>query len=328
MQFQERDGAILAAIYEYGGVLARRHLKSMFWPEATLRAALKRLAKLVDNGYLARPTTHQRKTQPIPEPVYWLGWKGILWIAAQTGAAVEPPTNQGENQMRRLARRLRDRGIRWLREPRWIQLAHDLAVVDFRLAVERAVGEVPALRLEQWIHESEFRSDGDTVEYRIAGRDGKVRQAKKRVYPDSYFVVVDEGRLAQGLLARARFLLELDHATHANERFGREKVAPGLAYVKSPEYKARFGENSGRWLVVTTGRVRMRNLMRQTRQVAGAGVFLFTTFDWLDTGNVLTDPVWRQVGREEPMPLLAGYPDQLPGSPSGRIGVRLSNARR
>jgi len=308
MRFQERDGAILWAIYVYGGLLARRHLQEMFFPGTTLRALQKRLAKLVDNGYLARPTTHQRRTQPIPEPqIYWLGWKGMLWIAAQMGVEVEPPANLGENHIRKMEKQLRDQGIRWLREPRWTQIAHDLAVVDFRLAVERAVAEVPSFSLEEWIFESEFRSEGDTISYQVPGADGKVRQAKKRVYPDGYFVVVDEGRLAQGLLARARFLLELDNATHANERFGREKVAPGVAYIKSKEYRVRFGVNSGRWLVVTTGERRMRNLMRQTQQVAGAeaGVFLFTTFDRLGTGNVLTDPVWWQIGREEPIPLLS-----------------------
>jgi len=308
MRFQERDGAILWAIYEYDGVIARRHLKGMFWPDATLRALQKRLAKLVNNDYLARPTIHQRKTQPIPEPVYWLDWKGIIWVAGQNNIAVSPPANMGENQMRRLAKQLRDQGIRWVREPRWLQLAHDLAVVDFRLAVEKAVSELPTLSLEEWRHESEFRSVGETIEYKIRGEDGMVKQVKKRVYPDSYFVVVDKQRLAQGLLARARFLLELDNATHPNTRFGREKVAPGLAYIKSPEYKARFGDNSGRWLVVTTGRIRVRNLMRQTQQAdrTGARIFLFTTFDQLKTGNILTEPVWWQAGREGPIALLAG----------------------
>jgi len=306
MRFQERDGAILSAIYECDGVLARRHLRYMFFPDTTLRALQKRLLKLINNHYLARPTDQQWKTKPIPEPIYWLDWKGIIWVAGQNNVAVSPPANTGENQMRRLAKQLHDRGIRWVREPRWFQLSHDLAVVDFRLAVERAVSEVPSLSLEEWRHEDEFRSDGDTVGYQITDRDGKVKQGKKLVYPDSYFVIVDRQRAAQGLLARARLLLELDNATHANERFGREKVAPGLAYIKSPEYKARFGANSGRWLVVTTGERRMRNLMRQTRQVAGAGArnFLFMTFDQLKTGNILTEPVWWQVGREEPISLL------------------------
>jgi hypothetical protein len=209
--------------------------------------------------------------------------------------------------MRKLARNLRDQGIHWLRDPRWIQLAHDLAVVDFRFAVERAVEEVAGLGLETWMHESEFRSDWDTVKYRIKGRDHKGRWMQKRVYPDSFFVVVSKRRMSQGLLPRVRYLLELDNATHTNERFGREKVAPGLAYIKSPQYKTRFGDNAGCWLVVTTGRVRMNNLKRQTKQEAGdgAGVFLFTTFEQIEIANVLTDPVWWQVGKDDPIPLLS-----------------------
>jgi len=306
MRFQERDGAIWQAIYDYGGVLNRRHLKRMFWPETTLRAMQKRLSMHINNGYLTRPTDQHRRTQPVPEPVYWLDWKGIIWVAAQNNVQVSPPANTGENQMRKLAKQLRNQGIRWMREPRWIQLPHDLAVVNFRLAVEKAVSEVPSLVLDVWKHEGEFRSDWDVVEYKAKSWDGTVKRQKRRVYPDSYLVIVDKQRVAQGQMDRARFLLELDNSTHPNERFGREKVAPGLAYIKSPQYKARFGDNSGRWLVVTTGGVRMRNLMRQTRQVAAAGAraFLFTTFDQLKSGNVLTWPIWWQVGREERVPLL------------------------
>ena len=306
MRYQQRDGAILTAVYEYGGVLARRHLKGMFWPHATLRAAQKRLAKLVANRYLDRPTAHQRRTQPVPEPVYWLGWRGSLWVAAQYGVTVKPPTSQGESQMRQLATRLRREGIRWLREPRWIQLAHDLAVVDVRLTFEWSVQRVPSLTLEEWRHESEFRSSGDVVAYQFVGPDGVNKRAEKRVYPDSYFVILSRRRTAQGLLSRARMLLELDQATHANRRFGREKVAPGLAYILSAAYKARFGDNSGRWLMVTTGTVRMRNLQKQTRQVAGpdAGAFRFTTLDQLTSGNAVIDPIWWQVGGRQAEPLL------------------------
>ena len=104
---------------------------------------------------------------------------------------------------------------------------------------------------------------------------------------------------------KARFLLEVDNATHSNRRFGREKVAPGLAYIMTPEFRARFGDNSGQWLVVTTGKQRLRNLMRQTYQVAGssAGVFQFTTFHQLQTPSVLVDPIWWQVGKDAPVAL-------------------------
>ena len=307
MQFQERDGAVLFAIYTHDGVLARRHLTSMFWPGASLRAAQKRLAKLVNNGYLARPTPEQRRTQPISEPVYWLDWRGILWIAGQHGLAVKPPAGLGENQMRGLAKRARQRGLHWLREPRWNQLGHDLAVVDFHLDVEQSLDQLPNLILEGWTYESAFRADGDLVTYFLPDHHGHPKKEARHIYPDSYFVIVSQDRSSQGLTARARLLMEFDNATHSNSRFGREKVVPGIAYIRSESYRARFGDNSGRWLVVTTGSRRMRNLMQQTRQMAGssAGTFLFTTVDRTKGTNVLTDPVWHRVGTEQPVALFA-----------------------
>jgi hypothetical protein len=305
MRFQERDGAILSAIYQHDGILSRRHLKALFWPTASLRAVQKRLAKLVANGYLARPTKLHRQTRPIPEPVYWLDWQGILWIAGQTNVTLDPPANAGENQMRKLAKQVRDAGLHWLREPRWNQLAHDLAVTDFQIGVERAIAQLPNLSLELWLHETVFRSDGDVISFQLADRNGNTQKRERRVYPDSFFIIVNQHRSNQGLTSRARLLLELDNATHANTRFGREKIAPGIAYIKSQAYKRRFGDSSGRWLIVTTGVTRMKNLMQQTVKVAGsgAGTFLFTTAEWLEGVNILIEPVWWQVGKEQPVAL-------------------------
>jgi hypothetical protein len=210
--------------------------------------------------------------------------------------------------MRRLAKRLRDQKIRWMREPRWIQLPHDLKVVDFRMAIEKALGNMPSMVLEEWIHEGEFRSRRDTVEYTLRGRDGTVSKERKQVLPDSYFVIADRQRQEQRLPSRARFMLEIDGGTHPRGRFGREKVAPGLAYLKSPQYRNRFGDNSGRWLVVTTGSHRMWHLIKRSEQTAGRGAqaFWFSFFDKLNTDNILTDAIWWQAGTEskEPKPLV------------------------
>jgi hypothetical protein len=307
MRFQMRDGAILQAIYDYDGVLSRRHLKSMFWSTTSFQAMERRLSLLYHNRYLDWPSKEQRGTKPIPEPIVWLGWKGILWIAGCNGVDVMPPTKENETQFRSLDRKLRERGIRWLREPRWSQLQHDLMVVDFRLATENAISELPSLSLNEWITEGEFLSHTDIVEYTINDYDGKLKRMRKSVRPDGYFEVVDEFRYIQGTPARARFLLELDHATYDNARFGREKALPGIAYIRSPAYKDRFGYNSGRWLVVTTGRVRMKNLIRQTHQVLGkaAKVFFFTTFDLIETNNILIDHIWWQVDGVDPISLFS-----------------------
>ena len=136
MRFQDRDGEILETIYSYGGVLARRQLKELFWSYKSWRAMEKRLAKLYHNRLIDWPTRTQWRTKPVAEPVIWLGWKGIHWLAGRGGIQVPAPASEGENQLRIFEKRLRDAGIHWLREPRWMQLEHDLAVIDFRLAVE------------------------------------------------------------------------------------------------------------------------------------------------------------------------------------------------
>lgn len=306
MRFQKRDGEVLQAIYQYDGVLARRHLKEMFWPDKTWRAMEMRLSRLYHQGYLDCPNAVQQQTMPIPEPVCWLGWKGALWLAGERGTPVEQPKTINESQLRVLERRLREGDINWLREPRWSQLKHDLAIIDVRLAVEKAVKELPYLTLETWIPESVFHSQMDVVQYTLPGLDGRVRTIKKGVRPDGYFEIVDRKRQQQILPARARFLVEIDQATHDNPSFGREKVTPGLAYLRSQAYKVRFGDNAGRWLIITTGQTRLKNLITQTRQSVGlaANVFFFSVFDELDRGNVLTSPIWWQAGEKEKVPLL------------------------
>jgi len=141
MRFQERDSQIITAIHKYDGVLSRRHLKNMFWLETTPQAMERRLSLLRHNDYLNWPSKEHRRVHPIPEPVIWLGWRGITHLISTLNLQIDPPEKYGENQLRKFARRLRDAGIRWQREPRWSQLAHDIGVVDFHLAVEKSVSK-------------------------------------------------------------------------------------------------------------------------------------------------------------------------------------------
>jgi len=307
MRFQVRDQVILNAIHEYGGVLAKRHLQQMFWPNRTRRAMERRLAKLYRNGYLAWPTRQQWRSHPIPEPICWLGWKAALWLASANNTAVVPLQDANENQQRKLERAIRTAGLHWLREPRWIQLDHDLAVVDFRLLLENSLRENRSLRMSKWLNEYVFRSNMDVVEFDAEDPGGSIRRMRKGVCPDAFFMLEDENRRAGGQPFRARFLLELDRATHDNPSFGLEKALPGAVYIQSPAYRRRFGQNSGRWLVVTTaGDRRIGNLMRQTeaRVPQHANLFSFTTLELLNTGNALTSKVWFHLGSSQPSALM------------------------
>lgn len=293
MHFQQRDGEILTALDRYDGVLAKRHVKLLFWPGASWRAMEMRLSLLYHQGYLDWPTVAQWRTRPIPEPVCWLGWKGAVWLAGRSGLDIQPPRTVNEAQLRRLNNRLREQGRRWLREPRWSQLRHDLTVVDVRLAIERAVGELPYLTLEDWMLESAFRAAPDEVEYTITLGNGKRLHKKRGIVPDGYFVIEDERRKQQGLPARTRFLLEVDMGTHDTNSFFQEKVLAGSAYMQSEAYRVRFGGHASRWLVVTTREERLQHLMSITAQASTSTVFLFTTLADVLKMNVLTAPMWR-----------------------------------
>ena len=314
MRFQKRDGEILQAIYDNDGVLARRHLKILFWPDKSWRAMGRRLSKLLDAGYISRPSREQYKIHPIPEPICWLSWRGAFYIAGKRGVEIEQPKSYSEYKLREFQKELRKHGIRWVREPRWSLLRHDLAVADFRLSMEKAVGELRSCSLRKWQTESEFRSNMEIVTYTVRESDGNLKKMKKGVCPDAYFEVVDEALSAKGESHWFRYLLELDMSTHDNPSFGREKVIPGVAYIKSPQYKRRFGYNNGRWLVVTNGGdIRLRNLMRQTREKVGdyAKLFYFSTLKQLETSNVLTSPIWYQVDRDERGSLFGGGESNL-----------------
>jgi hypothetical protein len=294
MRFQDRDGEILQAIDRYDGMLAKRQLKALFWPQTTQRAMELRLAELHEHGYLAWPTREHWRTRPIPEPICWLGWQGALWLAGQRGLTVEHPRTMTETGLRRLAQSLKAQGQRWVREPRWSQLAHDIAVADVRLAVERSVQEIPHLKLAQWVTESEFRARPTVVPYTITLENGKALNKKRGVIPDGYFEIVDERRQRQGLPARAKFLLEVDMGTHDHTSFFQEKVLAGMVYLQSPEYAARFGNNTGRWLVVAKNEVRVQHLVKTVPSTYPSHLFCFIAD--VTERNFLMDAIWIAPG--------------------------------
>jgi hypothetical protein len=317
MRFQQRDGELLLAIQAYDGVLAQRHIWRKFFKGKSKRAMQKRMSKLVTAGYVDRTTVqpHYRDAENLV--VYWLNWRGILYVAQQSGVEVEEPDNDNENQMRGLAARLSKQGIRWVRKPPWgWKLQHDLKASDFRIAVEEAVSARESLVLTTWLGESIFRRQPDTISYTLKGADDRLRSGKQGVIPDGYFAILDIERKARGVSSVARFLLELDMATHANGVFGDKKVAPYFAYIDTPAYKERFGQNNGQWLIVTTGQRRLENLMRQAKLVVGDSArqrFFFTTFPrcfreapdgQLEVNDVLAMPIWQRADSSDAFALM------------------------
>ncbi|MHA1290256.1 MAG: hypothetical protein ACTSPB_22975, partial [Candidatus Thorarchaeota archaeon] len=115
IRFQKRDGALLTAIYNHDGVMARRHLKYLFWPDKSWRAMEKRLSLLKTHQYINWPSLEQRKMHPIPESIIWLGWKGALYLAGKVEVDIKKPVKINEYNFRKFERNLRERGVHWLR---------------------------------------------------------------------------------------------------------------------------------------------------------------------------------------------------------------------
>lgn len=306
MRFQERDERLLQTIHDYGGVLAKRQLKEIFWPIKSVRAMHKRLSKLKANGYLTWPSLIQRKQYPIPEPIVWLDWKGALYLANSSHIKTTAPTRFNENQLRTLETALRSKGWRWLREPHWTQLQHDLNLVDIRLKIEQDVQAFSHLRLVDWLHEGVFRADMDRVSFTYKSNNGRQRSFTRGIIPDGYFCLLDLKRHAQGLPSKAHFLLELDMATHALANFSLEKVAAGAAYIHSQAYAQRFGSNVGRWLIITTGERRLQHILTNTHQKIGkdSQFFYFTTLGNFFSSNVFSDALWSVCGQTQKQKLL------------------------
>jgi len=295
LRFQDRDLDILQMIYNHDGVVARRHIKYLFWRDKSWRAMERRLSLLKRSNYINWPSMQQRRTHPIPEPIIWLGWKGALVLSSQVGIDIEIPKKITEYQLRKFARLLRERGFHWLREPRWIHLNHDIKVTDIRFWVAESLKKMLNIKLEEWVSESSFRIQTDTVTYQIESiRDGIWREKTKGICPDGYFVIIDIEREQERKSHNARFLMEVDMASHSNTNFGIEKVVPGTAYIKSPQFYKRFGSNLAVWLVVTTGRIRMRHLIKQTQERVNedSRLFYFTTLDQMPKNNFFSDPIW------------------------------------
>ena len=156
MRFQHRDSAIINMIYQNEGVVAKRQIKAQFWPGKNKRTMEIRLAKLHNAGYISWPTLEQHQNYPIPEPICWLGWKGAMHIASSYGVEVQPPISFNENRLRRFQKNLREEGIRWVRQPRWSLLRHDIAVTDVKLAVLNVAERFTRFSLAKWISEGVF----------------------------------------------------------------------------------------------------------------------------------------------------------------------------
>lgn len=273
-----RDKRILETIHAFDGLLSLRQVDRLFFSGKGRSQSRARMRVLFDNAYVNMPDPASIHQVPVGETVYWLDRKGAALVAGLSG--------KRPNQMK------------WRKGPRYSLIEHDLKVNDFRIALQDACRSENGNELNQWVPESEFSSQADRVSYETAA--GK--KMSRLIRPDGYFTIERQPRLGNSKLFS--FLLEIDMGTEDNPRFAREKVRPGIAYLKSEQYVVRFGQPYGRYLVITTGHRRAANMKAQAERHGGKNLFYFATFDDLCAETILTEPVWMLAGHQAPRSIL------------------------
>lgn len=275
LKLTRRDKRILETIHAFDGMMSLKQIDRLFfsgnggtWPRERMRL-------LIDHGYLNTPEAAHIHRVPMGETIYYLNIRGAEMVAGLNGDLA------GD--------------FSWRKNPRWSLITHDLAVNDFRIDVMFAAQASPALTLHRWVPESEFWTEPDRIEYKTAS--GKSR--KRIIRPDGFFTIRRALPDQPSLIEELPFLLEIDMGTEDNPRFVREKVRPGVAYLKSRAYQERFGVDYGRWLVVTTSEIRLANMKAQTERAGGSSLFYFTNFYLISLETVLSQPIWQLAGNDK-----------------------------
>lgn len=272
----QRDIQILELIHAFDGMMSLKQIWRRFFPGRSESAPRNRLKLLCDAGYLTMPVNHdQQRWVPPGEIVYWLDIEGAKLLAGREGVEYKE--------------------FHWQRSGRWSKIAHDLLVNDFRLCVLEACEATEEVSLREWIPESDFLANKDTITYKTA----QGHTTSRIMQPDGFFLVQKPSKRYPGKWANYAFLLEVDNGTESNVRFGRDKVPPGVAYLQSDLYAQRFGIEYGRFAVVTMSQERMFNIKEQTERFGGGDLFYFTTFAQLTAATVFSAPIWWRSGSME-----------------------------
>lgn len=278
IRLTSRDKRILETIHAYDGLLSLRQVDKLFFSGKGRSQPRTRMRALFDNAYVQMPDPENIHKVPLGETIYWLDRKGAAIVSGLRG--------QHGNQ------------LIWRKQPRFSLIEHDLKVNDFRIAVNKACKIRNDVKLSTWIPESMFSSQPDRIEFETS--PGKM--VTRSVRPDGYFLIYRKARL--GRAKTFSFLLEIDMSSEDNPRFAREKIRPGVAYLKSNQFVKRFGQSYGRYLIVTTGRRRMLNLKAQAEQHGGKKLFYFSTFEDIRARTVLSEPVWFLASHPEPRSII------------------------
>ena len=247
---------------------------------------LRRLQLLYHRSYLERPRAQLDYYPSFGSApmIYALGDRGVRLLREEDGA---------EFRNEEWSRKNREAGRPFIE--------HQIEIVNFQVALQRAVGSdrgvrlIPPIEIKAASRQPMHASHAPfALRAKLAHR-GVVREIG--VVPDIVFGL----ELPDG--SRRYFMVEIDRGTmpvtrsdHDQTSFER-KMQVYLAAHAAKHHERQFGWKNFRVLTVTTDRQRMQSMREASRQLRvprslAAALFLFATFDGLRASDPLAH-VWR-----------------------------------
>ncbi len=271
-----RGREFLTTLLDYG-ILSYDQVQVLFFPDSVEANSGKRynvsstvinwLYSFEKSGYVIL-SSHEETARFPNTRVCWLSHTGAQVLADEMKVMVK--------------------ALHWQKpHSRLTQIPHDLTANTFRIRLTQALAHQEKCSLKEWVSGRLLAADSDTIEYNMPV-DGRMIKKRRRIVADS-FCAVTAGNIT------ARHPIEVDNSTLTQTRIMKEKIYAGVAYITSPQYKKRYGENRGRWLFLLESERRMRNLQEMVVTELGkvaAATFYFTTFAQMQKRNVFFDPIW------------------------------------
>ena len=118
IRLTERDVKILETIHSFDGIMSLGQIDRLYFSGKGRTQPRHRMRLLCAHGYVRQPNETMTHQVPWGETIYWLGHKGATLLAGMQG---QPPKQ-----------------FHWRKQPKYSQIAHDLAVNDFRLDIAEA----------------------------------------------------------------------------------------------------------------------------------------------------------------------------------------------
>lgn len=256
MRLEERDRELLCDLFLHRA-MARGQIQALYF--SSLVRCNARLRQLFDHGFVRR---YYHTAAPYGAQAVYLVGKNAIPIVAQ----------RLEMDLTEVARQARSS-----RTPTFIE--HTLAIVDVRIAFEKAVKGNPEIEIERWLAEPLCRH-----EYEIRAEGGAW---KKEVFKPDAFIRLHHGDNGGSF----NCFLEVDLGHTSSQQFT-EKIRMHRRYLESGLFREVYGSEDFQTLVVTTGKRRLKHLQALVEEKCPAA-FLFSTHDALTAFLLGTMPTHR-----------------------------------